>query len=287
MDIETTITSRTRMIIPVHFAGQPADMNPIMDIASRNNLSVIEDAAQAHGAEYCGKRVGAIGHMGCFSFQSSKNLTAGEGGIVLTNDENFERLARSIHTCGRYPEGAWYDHFILGGNYRMTEFQAALLLNQLHRLDEQTNTREKNGQYLNLKLGEIPGIRPLIREPGEIRHSYHLFIFRYDFQIFGGAPRDHFLSALSAEGIPNMSGYAYPLHRQPMFLNREFGPYLKGMGGTTIPDYGDVSCPVSEQACYQEACWLPQSLLLGTKADMDDVVRAVSKIYEHRAELNQ
>ena len=160
-DLERALTQRTRAIIPVHFAGQSAQMDVIMPLAEKHNLVVIEDAAHAHGAEFEGQRLGSIGDFGCFSFQASKNLTAGEGGIILTNEERYERLCRALHTCGRYPEGQWYEHFLPGGNYRLTEFQAALLLSQLARLENQTVRRNTNGLYLNERLSEIPGIQPL------------------------------------------------------------------------------------------------------------------------------
>jgi len=283
--VEASITDRTRAIIPVHFAGQSVDMDPLMALADRHNLVVIEDAAHAHGAEYKGQRLGSIAQMGCFSFQSTKNLTAGEGGAILTNDEQYERMCRSLHTCGRLPEGAWYEHYQPGGNYRMTEFQAGLLLNQLTRLEEQTKLRDRNGSYLNQRLVEIPGIRPLKRGLGETRHAYHLYIFRYRDSAFDGLPRDRFLKALTAEGIPNLSGYGKPIYRQELFLKLVFGPYTGYQHSQPDLDYAGVYCPVSETACSEEACWLPQSVLLGSEKDMDDIVGAISKIYENRREL--
>lgn len=283
--LEQAITQRTRAIIPVHFAGQAAQMDTIMQIAAKHNLVVIEDAAHALGAEYKGKRLGSIGDFGCFSFQASKNLTAGEGGIILTNEDRYERQCRALHTCGRYPERKWYEHFLPGGNYRMTEFQAALLLTQLSRLEKQTERRNRNGLYLNERLSEIPGIRPLKRGWGETRHAYHLYIFRYNTASFDGLPRERFLSALEAEGIPNSAGYGLPLYRQPLFLDRSFGPYTGYRNTQPNLDYATISCPLSERACYEEACWLPQYVLLGTKVDMEDIVLAIEKIYQHRQEL--
>jgi dTDP-4-amino-4,6-dideoxygalactose transaminase len=282
---EQAITQRTRAVIPVHFAGQSAHMDVIKSIADKYNLIIIEDAAHAHGSEYKGKRLGSIGNFGCFSFQASKNLTAGEGGIILTNEERLERLCRALHTCGRFPEGEWYEHFLPGGNYRMTEFQAALLLTQLSRLEEQTERRNRNGLYLNEILSEIPGIEPLKRGRGENRHAYHLYIFRYCAADFANLPRERFLSALDAEGIPNSAGYGLPLYRQRLFLDRAFGPYTSNRNSQPDLDYSSVSCPVCERACYEEACWLPQHLLLGTKEDMNDIVHAIEKIYRHREEL--
>jgi dTDP-4-amino-4,6-dideoxygalactose transaminase len=282
--VEQAITSRTKAVIPVHFAGQAADMERIVEIARRRGLMVIEDAAHAHGATWRGKKLGSIGEMGCFSFQSSKNLTSGEGGMVLTSGAEHERLLRAYHTCGRFPERAWYEHHLIGGNYRMTEFQGALLLAQLARLESQTQIRNANGLHLNARLGRIPGIRPLTRGHGETRHSYHLYIFRYDAEAFDDVPRDRFLAALEAEGIPCSGGYATGLYAQPLFADRAFGPF--GGARRARPDlrYDPADFPVCEQACA-EACWLFQALLLGTPEDMNDIARAIEKIYENRAEL--
>ena len=200
-------------------------MDAILDLAGRHDLVVIEDAAQAHGTEYREKRLGATGQMGCFSFQASKNLTAGEGGAILTNGEHYDRVCRSLHTCGRYPESAWYEHFLPGGNYRMTEFQAALLINQLENLEAQTTTRDQNGRYLNTQLDDIPGIDPLVLSPEVTRHAFHLYIFRFRQEEFDGLTRSRFLEALEAEGIPNSKGYGLPLYQQEVFAGLEFGPY--------------------------------------------------------------
>jgi dTDP-4-amino-4,6-dideoxygalactose transaminase len=269
--IEAAITPNTRAIIPVHLGGQAADMDRIMEIAKQHNLAVVEDAAHAHGAAYKGRGLGAIGDYGCFSFQASKNLTSGEGGMVLTNDPELEERCRALHHCGRRKGGGWYEHPTLGGNYRLSELQSALLLTQLDRLEEQTERRNANGLYLNSLLEEIPGIRPMARDRGETRHCYHLYAFRYDAAAFDGIPRSSFVAALRAEGIPASEGYTVPLYRQEVFQHKAFGPY----------------CPVCERASTQEGCWLPQTAMLAERSDMDDVAQAIAKVYENRAELTQ
>jgi dTDP-4-amino-4,6-dideoxygalactose transaminase len=283
-EIERAITPRTRIIIPVHFAGQAANMARILDIAGRHGLVVIEDAAHGHGATWQGRKLGSIGEMGCFSFQSSKNLTAGEGGMVLTGSAELERALRALHTCGRYPERPWYEHHLIGGNYRMTEFQGALLLAQLARLEEQTRVRDENGLYLNARLNVIPGILPLTRGHGETRHSYHLYIFRYDPAAFDGVPRERFLAALQAEGIPCSGGYATGLYAQPLFTGRSFGPFAGARPSAEDSRLDPAGFPICERACA-DACWLSQAMLLGTRPDLDDIVRAVEKIHEKRLEL--
>jgi dTDP-4-amino-4,6-dideoxygalactose transaminase len=280
--IEAAVTPKTRAIIPVHMGGQIADMDAIMDIARKHNLIVIEDAAHAHGAARGGRPAGSVGHFGSFSFQSSKNLTCGEGGLITTSDDKFAAACRSIHNCGRIEGGVWYEHHVMSGNYRLGEFQGAILNSQLDRLAEQTRTRDRNGQYLADRLRSIPGICPQERPGDCMLHSYHLFLFRVDAAEFG-APREATLRALAAEGIPVCAGYALPLYRQPLFLRKAFGPYLPGLSGGL--DYAKTRCPNCEKICFAQGAWLEQSLFLGTQADMDDIARAFEKVYRHRADL--
>ncbi len=282
--VEAAITPKTRAIIPVHMGGQPVNMDALMAIAKQHNAFVIEDAAHAHAALYRERPVGSIGHMGSFSFQSSKNLTCGEGGIITTNDDQLAEACRSIHNCGRITGGLWYEHHVMSANYRLGEFQGAVLNAQLDRLEEQTETRDRNGQYLAAKLSRLPGLHPQRRTAETTRHSYHLFLFRIDAQAFG-APRAAVLKALQAEGIPVCGGYAVPLYRQPLFLNKAFGPYLPDAGPRL--NYGAVRCPNCETICGEQGAWLEQSLLLGTSADMDDIARAFEKVYEHRIALGK
>jgi len=282
--VEEAITGKTKVIIPVHIGGCPADMDRIMTVAENHGLKVVEDAAQAHGAQFREKMVGSIGHMGCFSFQSSKNVTSGEGGIILTNDRKLYELCWSLHNCGRTMQGAWYEHHLLGGNYRMTEFQAALLLVQLGKLEEQTLRRNENGLYLSEKLSGIDGIKPQRRDERVVSHAYHLFIFRYDADGFDGLPRSRFIEALKAEGIPCSPGYGIPLHRMPFLETVRRCPLSCPYYGEA-PDYKAISLPVTEKACLEEGVWLGQSMLLGTKEDMDDIVHAILKVKENVAEL--
>lgn len=278
--IEALITPRTRAIIPVHFGGLPADMDAIMAIARRHHLVVIEDAAHAHAAEYKGRRAGSIGHMGTFSFQSSKNLTAGEGGFITTNDPALAEACREIHNCGRRKGHAWYEHFVISVNFRLSEVQGALLNAQLQRLEEQARRRWENGKYLNEQLGRIPGIKPQTIIPECTRHAFHLYCFRIDARELG-APRQAFLKALAAEGIPNFGGYPLPLYKQRLFLDRAFGPY----DGCRGVDYAKTCCPNSEAICYEQGGWLEHRMLLGTRQDMDDIVAAFRKVYENRDRL--
>ena len=282
--VEAAVTPRTRAVIPVHFAGLPVDLDAIRAIARRHDLTVIEDAAHAHGAGYKGRRVGAIGHLGMFSFQSTKNVASGEGGIILTNDDELAARCWSLHNCGRVPAGKWYEHETLGGNYRMGEFQGALLCAQWERFEEQAATREDNGRYLAEELAHIPGVHPQARPEWCTRHGYHLFCLRLDPAVIG-IRRERFLEALAAEGIPAGAGYAMPLYRQRMFAERRFGPYTGWRASRPDLDYRRESCPHCETICAQQGVWLAQQVLLGTRGDMDDIVRAFAKVAEHRDSL--
>jgi dTDP-4-amino-4,6-dideoxygalactose transaminase len=281
LSIAVGITPSTRAVVPVHFAGMPADMASITRLAREHGLIVIEDAAHAHGATYRDRPAGSLGDLGIFSFQSSKNLTAGEGGIITTNEDRLADACRSIQNCGRVPDGVWYEHHVISGNYRLGEFQGAILNCQLERLPDQILQREANGQRLASRLAELPGVYPQGRTTSCTRHSFHLFMLRLDPEEFG-APRAAVLRALEAEGIPCSGGYGFPLPAQPLFRNKAFGPYAAGAAGRH--DYASSRCPNAEIVCAQ-AIWLGQNLLLGDGADADDIALAFEKVYAHRADL--
>ncbi|MCC2669152.1 MAG: putative pyridoxal phosphate-dependent enzyme apparently involved in regulation of cell wall [Armatimonadetes bacterium] len=270
---EAAVTERTRAIIAVHIAGNPADMDALSDLARRKDLVIVEDAAQAHLAEWRERKVGAIGQAGTFSFQASKNLNAGEGGVVITDSEETYEQAWSLVNCGRVREGGWYEHRMLSGNYRLTEFQAALLRSQARRLPEQTRLRNENALYLAGALAEIEGVTPLTRDPRVTQHTYHKFIFRYRSEAFGGLSRPDFLAALQAEGIPCHPGYD-PMYRSPAFkINTATHPFASRV------DYSRIRLPEVEQAC-SEAIWLDQRMLLAGQQDMDDITAAILKIQQ-------
>ncbi|MDW8033580.1 MAG: DegT/DnrJ/EryC1/StrS family aminotransferase [Nitrososphaerota archaeon] len=282
--IEEAISDKTKAILPVHIGGRPANMDEITRIAEKHNLNVIEDACQAWGSEWKSRRVGSFGNFGCFSFQSSKNITSGEGGIIVTNDHELYVKAWSLHNCGRLPEKAWYEHYLPGTNYRMTEFQAAILLVQLERLDEHTKRRDKNAEYLNNKLQKIDGLKPLKKDDRITRNSWHLYIFRYDPEAFEGLSKADFASAARAEGIPVSVGYSKPLYKEPYLEYFKKCPLSCTYYGKKI-NYSDLKLSNVEKACYEEGLWLPQNVLLGSKEDMDDIIAAFEKIKNNIDEL--
>lgn len=287
--MESAITEKTRAIMPVHFGGLPSDMDRINRIAKKHNLIVIEDAAHAWGTKWRGKGAGALGHLGAFSFQMGKNITSGEGGITLTDDEKLADRARSFANCGRGKGGGWYEHYLMGGNYRMTELQAAILLCQLKRLPGHVRKRERNAAYLDEQLSQVPGIHIIPRHKRVTQRSYHLYGFRFVAEEFGSITRDDFIEAVNAEGIPFGSGYPHPLYKNPLFLRKGSGPKFCPLSCPfygRMMDYSKVVCPNAELLCKQ-AVWIGHSVLLGAKRDMQDIVRAVVKVYENQKQIKQ
>jgi dTDP-4-amino-4,6-dideoxygalactose transaminase len=268
--IEAAITPRTKVIVPVHIGGHPADMDGILEIARKHGLKVLEDAAQAWGAQWKGRGVGSIGDLGTFSFQSSKNITAGEGGAVLTNNHELYEMVWSLHNVGRLPEGGWYHHVNLGRNLRLSEFQSAVLTAQLERLPEQTETRNRNAWRLIELLEKIPGITPIKPHPNATRSSWHIFQLRYDTTAFGGRDRDQFLEALRAEGVPCSAGYV-PLIHAPAIRNT----LVERFGQESLDNLQDVP---HADAAGRTTVWMTQTMLLGTDEDMQQIAEAIAKI---------
>lgn len=286
--IEEAITDRTRAIEVVHFGGQPADMDRITAIAEKHGLPVIEDAAHAHGCEWSGRKAGSFGLFSSFSFQESKNMTAGEGGMICTSDQALAAECDSLLWSGRKAGRPWYEFHSLGWNYRMTEFQAAILRVQLERLDEQIRHRERMAHYLSAGLCGIGGVFPTVQDRRATLHGYHIYMLRYDEQS-NDLSRKKFVEALVAEGIPAFSGYTFPLYKNPMFLEKRFinGSFPLGTRYHDDIDYAafEEKCPVAERACRYEAVWLPQNVFLGTEEDMDDITFAIRKVLENKHEL--
>lgn len=283
--VEAAITRRTRCIIPVHLGGSPAEMDAILDIAKRHNLYVIEDACQAHLAEWRHKKVSTMGNLGCFSFQASKNLNSGEGGAILTNDEGLYEYCLSFHNQGRGRYNSDFGYVRNGANFRMTEFQGALLLQQLTRLEAQSRTRTENAEYLTKLLKEIPGITPARMYEGCTRNAYHLYMFHYDSAHFAGLPRSRFLKALSAEGVPASGGYT-PLNKEP-FLKEALGSraFRSVYSARELAEYAERNhCPENDKVC-ERTVWFTQTMLLGARDDMDQIAEAIRKIQKHAGAL--
>jgi dTDP-4-amino-4,6-dideoxygalactose transaminase len=267
--LSQAITPATRAIIPVHFGGHPAEMDAILEIAGKQGLVVIEDAAHAHGARWQGRPVGALGDFGSFSFQQSKNMTAGEGGILVTNDESLAAKARAVSNQGRRQGGAWYEHVTLGTNYRLTGWQAAVLLAQLARLPQQMKQRAQNAAFLSKALAQIGIVLPPVIDNRVTAHSFYLYVLRLNTSEFPNIPAEIFTKALSAEGIPGASTYP-----QPIYANKVFDQFA----------YRKLACPEAERFC-RECFWISHEILLAEEEDLADFLRAVEKICDSASAL--
>ena len=285
--IREKITPRTKAILPVHILGMPADMDRIMAIAREHQLVVIEDACQAHLAEYDGKRVGSIGFAACFSFQNSKNIPIGEGGAIVSDDDAFMDRCYSYHNLGLptgTQAGSLSGAFMVGTKVRFSEYQAAIGLLQMEDAIREADLRWENGQYLTTQLKGIKGIETIQLYPKVNKAVFHLYPFRFIQDEFGGMSRDLFLRCMRAEGIPCGSGYA-PLETQP-FIKAAFESRLfQAVYDAATLDYEAYReanrCPENDLLCNEEAVWIAQSLLLTDHAAMDDIAMAVEKIRKH------
>ena len=226
-----------------------------------------------------------MGALGCFSFQASKNLNSGEGGAIVTNDTELYERCHSFHNAGRNVRNTGPEYATNGANLRMTDFQAALLLSQMTRIDEQSRRRDENAAYLARLLKEIPGIEPAQLYPGCTRSAWHLFMFRYKKEQFAGVPRARFLKALAAEGVPCSGGYK-PLNKETFIENvvKSKG-YAKLYSAARLKRWAEQNhCPANDTLC-EEAGWFTQTMLLSEKQDMEQIAEAIRKIQAQAAEL--
>jgi len=284
--IREAITSKTRAVIPVHLGAQMADMDAILEIAREHNLVVIEDCAHAHGARWRGQGAGTIGDFGSFSLQSSKILTAGEGGILICRTPQSAAKAAGVIDCGRSHAlggGAEQgDDFTMGGNYRMSELACALASVGLKRFPEQVKAREEMLGYMEECLSEIPGVRLLKRDPRHTRRSFYRFIFAIDPEVFG-APNKPVCEALLSEGIPCWEGYE-AMHNYTLFQPQ----HSRLPVPSAFPEYFDfktMNLPNARRACEYEAVWLDEAVFRASRKGVDDAVGAIRKVQENASKL--
>jgi len=285
--IEERVTDRTTAILPVHIYGLPVDMDKVNAVAEKHNLKVVEDACQAWLGEYKGKKLGTLGDLGCFSFQNSKNLPAGEGGAVVGNDDEIMDRCYSFHNCGR-PFGSverTSDYPIRGSNRRMQQIQALTLLSQMKRIQRDADIRLENAKYLDQKLREIPGIYPAKMVEGNNRSAYHMYPFRFVSEEFEGISRSKFMEALRAEGIPCSTGYGKQNKDGLVDEALNSKGYKRLFSEQRLSQWREENNLPGNDQLAREAVTFYQSILLGTKKDMDDIVNAVTKIYENRKTL--
>ena len=263
-EVKRAITPRTRAIVAVHFAGHPVDLDAIVDICERHHLILIEDCAHAPGASWRGRAVGSFGAFGSFSFQASKNVTAGEGGMLVTSTPALADRAASLANQGRRAGGAWYEHVNLGTNARMTGFQATLILRQLERLPSQVAVRAARADRLREGLAAVDGIDvlPALLDHRVSAHGYHLFPMRVDSARWKDLTRERLAEALQAEGVPVSLGYPHPIYRNALFTGH-------------LHIVGD--CPNAEDFCAN-GLWLPHNALLADEPWIDSVLEAVGKV---------
>jgi dTDP-4-amino-4,6-dideoxygalactose transaminase len=283
-DVESRITENTKAIMPVHMMGQPCDMGRIMEIAKKHNLKVIEDVCQAHLAEYQGKKLGTIGDLGCFSFQSSKTIACGEGGGIIGNDEQLMDKCYTVHNHGTSRRGRTE---VAGPKYRMNEFEAAVLLGQLSGVQERFDRRNENAAYLTSRLKDVPGIVPQKLYKGTASGSFYIYATTYRKEHFNGADRGKFLKALGAEGVSLSPYIRQGLHKEPWIEHiLSSKVYQKMFSKKRLQRYRDqIKCPNCDKVCQEMAMIWASGPLLGTKEDMDDIADAILKVYEHRDKL--
>jgi dTDP-4-amino-4,6-dideoxygalactose transaminase len=283
---EKAITPKTKAIIPVHLGSNMADMDAIMALAEKHNLIVVEDCAHAHGAKWNGRGAGTIGHFGSFSLQSSKTLTSGEGGILLCRTEELARKVMAVIDCGRGHEGEGGTEGgaspMMGGNYRMTEFQSALATVGVERFPEQAKEREQMAAYMDEALSEIPGVRVLQRDPRHTTRSFYRYIFAIDPKTFG-VEHDVLCAALDAEGIDCWMGYE-AMHHYSLFQPRNSNLAVPNAFPEKF-DFSKMSFPVAEQACEHEAVWLGEAIFRSGRKGVDDTVAAIKKVQKNAKEL--
>ncbi len=277
-------------------------MQRILNIAKKHGLKVIEDASHAHGATWNDRGLGSIGDVGAFSLGSSKNLSAGEGGILLTNDEETYSNAAKLHDLwtgglvqrsgdsggGSFSAGKNWTFPQATPNYRLSEILAALLASGLTRLEDEIQIRADNGRYLDDLVEDHPGINIRRRDAYVTRNSQYIYIFKYHADEFDGLPRETFVKAMAAEGIPVNIAYPRGCHKQPVFHDYRDNadwPYNRFFGDSTV-DYAAVECPVTDYLCESETIWLSGSYMLDAgREGMDQVAEAVDKIRANTAEL--
>lgn len=291
-DAERRIGPNTRAILPVHLGGQMADMRAIGELAKAKELLVIEDCAQAIDATLEGKKAGTWGDLGTFSFQSNKTMTAGEGGLVMTNDPDLAEMVVSLRAFGR-SEGKQAERSSalsskrLSSNYRLSEFQAAVLLSQLERFPAQDVRRQANAVRLTEGLNQIPGIRHIRMDMPVMKHGYYYYLIRYESEKFGNLSPERLCQALNAEGIPFVPGDRQPIYRHPVFeienLTDILFPRIVDKFHQAF-DPAHPGCPNTEEAC-QCTLILRHQTLLGEPGDMDDIVEAVQKVRKNIDEL--
>ncbi|HEX2721392.1 MAG TPA: DegT/DnrJ/EryC1/StrS family aminotransferase [Gemmatimonadaceae bacterium] len=290
VSIRERLTPQTRAIVVVDLLGHPAELDEIMEIARERNLVVIEDAAQVPGATYNGRYAGTLAHIGVFSLNYHKTIHTGEGGIVVTDDPTLADRVALIRNHGEVvvkDKGVTDIVNLVGFNYRMTEIEAAIGIEQLKKLPSLHPPRVRCADFLTAHLEGMPGLKTPVVKPGVV-HGYYRYALRFDESVVG-VSRDRFVDALNAEGIPMVKGYTEPLYLEPMYQQR-IGFGRAGFPWTYPGYFGRVSyepgiCPVVERLYSRELMCTDVCHANTSETDLMDVVRAFEKVYANLREL--
>ncbi|MDX6535115.1 MAG: hypothetical protein QOF68_2859 [Gaiellales bacterium] len=282
--VEAAITERTRAIIPVHLGQQMCDMDVLVEIAGRHGLVIVEDCAHAHGQEWSGRGAGCIGEFGSFSHQTTKTLTAGEGGTLLTSDDALARRAHSLIDCGRAKDAAEQEH-TFGANYRLGELQCALLCTQLDRFEEQRAARVEGAELFEQLASDLTGVSINTIDERITRWSFYRYLFRIDSEAFAGAGNHAVVSALVAEGIP--AEVQYPAMSRYELFQPSLSRLPVCVEHADRLDPAKWSFPVAESAAEREAVYLNENVFRAGRRGVEDVVEAVAKVQQHAVELTR
>lgn len=284
-DVEKKITSRTKALMPVHMMGAPSDIRSFVKMAKSRNLLMIEDACQAHLAKVDGKRIGTFGNVGCFSFQSSKVMAAGEGGACITNDA---QLADALYTVMNHGTDKKGNHPRIGPKYRMNEFAASALLSQMRTHKQRHDLRNKNANYLTQKLKGYKGLAPQKLYPGTEECSYYLYAMDFKPEQWNGATRAQFIKAVSAEGVPIGPYIPMGLHKYDwvdFICNLDV--YKKMYGEKRLKEFKEMTqhMPVCDRVADRMLLLQGSPVLIADQYAMDDIVNAFTKVWENRDQL--
>ena len=284
--LEKAITPKTKAILPVHLGMRFADMDEILRIATKHNLKVVEDCAHAHGGMWRGKGAGSMGDLGAFSFQTSKLITSGEGGAIITNNLEYMEVVQSYINAGRASITDKYKKRIIGFNYRLGEFQAAVLGAQLKRLLKEGVIRHKNMKRLEARLKNTDGIDLLKADPRITRLAPYGYVLKFFAEKVKDIPRAAFVAALQLEGVHCDGLFYEPVYKSSLFpVDPTDFPALSWGREKPLDLRSMYSCPEAEKAAYHEAVWFPHQHFLGTTKDVNDIADAIHKVLENIEEL--
>jgi dTDP-4-amino-4,6-dideoxygalactose transaminase len=281
-EIDKSAGPKTKAVVVVHYGGYMADMDKILPVAKKHNLLVVEDCAHAHGAAWRGNKSGSWGDLSGFSFQHSKTLTAGEGGITLTDREDLAERAALMRNIGRRADQKTYSHYLSASNWRLGGLQGALLLSRFKRFPKEAEARHRNILAFEPRVGKIEGLTPMPADERMSQRTCYFYVLKFDEGKFGCA-RHNFIAALDAEGFREIgTGYARPLYKEPAFDRENLRPmYVEGMD---IPDYHSMYLPIAEMWAKSQVT-IPHPYFYGDGRGVTLLLEAIQKIKDHVGEL--